>query len=470
MRRAALPALAGLGLAATLWAYLPLLDNYFVCDDFAYLQVGETLAAEPGLWLAPAPLDELYIGAWKRPVGNALWAVLTALFGHQAPAYYVLLIGLHLLNAALLAAWLSRRVDATVGLLAALLFATAYGPRNGVCWISNLNESFCLTLALTILMLRDRPGDAGSAGSPSRLWLLTALVILGCLVKESIAPVLLLLLRMEWLDDRVAWRRWLGPGLLFAGYLAWRLAGPRLYYSEYALGPHLLGNWISLVTASFASDLFPVWVTRRLDPSLLPLLTAAVALVVVWLAARGRGEVRVLAGWVALQPLVFAPLASLSPDQLPSRYLYLATAPAMGLAALGLVTLWRRANDRRILLWPAVILTIVLLCWQVYGLQRNRLDETQHWQVASDTLRRDFALFDAADLPAGAHVVLWMPPDQVPAGGAWWGWEGYPLVAARPVASLRRHVGPSITVDEPKPYAVFRYSKERGPQLIGFAE
>lgn len=149
-RRLLLPAtLLFLAAAAAVWAYAPVLDNFFVCDDFCYLLVGKSILASPRLALHQQALFQLYVGADMRPLGNLLLAGLYALFGTEPRGWYLLLLGLHLVNV-----WLVWRVlgrwlrDAPVAAVAAALFATAYGVRNGVCWISNLNESLCLALAL----------------------------------------------------------------------------------------------------------------------------------------------------------------------------------------------------------------------------------------------------------------------------------------------------------------------------------
>lgn len=461
---------AGAVLGLVLWAYQPVLDNGFLCDDYSYLQVGHMIAGQPSLALAQGPVWELYLGAWRRPVGNLLWAGLVSGFGFRPAPLYALLLAVHLINAALLGGWLAKRTARPgVALLGAGLFATAYGVRDVVCWLSNLNEALCLTAALTVLLLRERRCPPVA---------LTALLLAAALIKESVVPLALALPLLDRLDDAEpdAWRRvarrWAPPAAMVAGYLAWRLWPSELgYYSGYRLGAHLPANWLALVTGAYASDLLPVWLERGLGVGwLLPWINVAGALATLAVALAGRGPARGLAIWVLLQALAFAPMDSFGPERVPARYLYLATAPAMGLVAVGLSGLWRAARQRRGVLLAAVLLSLASARWQGYGLLRLRADEREHWDAASRALRRDMALLDAADLPPDSTIVLLMPAAEVPAGGTWWGWEGYPLVARQPVRRLVRHVGEAPPAEIPRPYALFRYSKEQGPVFAGMVE
>ncbi len=469
--------MALVALLAAVWAYLPILDNGFVCDDFSYLQVGGAILEHPAHAIHQRPIYELYLGAVRRPLGNLVWAGLVAAFDHQPRPYYLLLLALHLLNAALVAV-VARRWIGGAAVLAGALFAVAYGPRNGVCWISNLNESGLLTLGLLILELTSRRAER---------WVplaATALVVAGCLIKETIAPVLLvaaLVDRPRWATWRDGLRRWAPAAALGAAYLAFRLLGKSSGdYQGFGLGAHLLRSWPALVTCAFASDLFGVWVERVLRaPELLGLLTWTPTVVVVWLALRGPAALRLPAAWVLLQPVPYALLRETTAQHVPSHYLYAATAPAMMLVA-GLVRqiarlpsppapLSRRCGrggvTAAVRLALAALLMLLLLRWTVYGLRRIRQDEADHWAVASRTLERDFATLDQAGLAAGTTIWLVMPPDQVPGGGTWWGWEGYPLVSPTPVR-LERVLEPPPPGQLAAPYAIFVYDKGQGPRLV----
>lgn len=467
LRLATLGVLAAAGLAGTLHAYLPLLDNYFVADDYNYLRVGHAVLQSPAILFDQHALWELYAGAVLRPVGNLLWAALVLVFDHHAAAYYALMIAVHLLNTLLLAvvfrAWLR---DSIVAVLAAALFATAYGLRNGVCWIANLNETLILPLELALIVILHRWRD--------RRWcrpVVGLLVAVGCLLKESVAPILLVLLADDWLVTNAPGvkrftKRWALGLACVAAYLALRF-NPAFdaIYAGAGAGAHSLASYPALVESAFGSNLLPVYFIRALQaPELVPLIGWTVVVVLLWLAVRGRGPARLLALWVLVQPLPYSLVPATTPGALQSHYLYCATAPAMGLVALGLVNLFRASRPRPLLYVPALLWCGFLLWWTNYGIARNRMDEATHWEVASQTLRRDFAFFDAQRFLPGTHVYLVITPDQTPGGGAWWGWGGYPVISAMPVDFTRLNSLDELPPLTP-PYAVFTYLKDVGPQL-----
>ena len=457
-------ALLVVGLLTAAVAYQPVLDNFFVCDDYNCLQVGHYVLDHPAEILHQSQVYQLHVGADHRPLGNLGWAALVALFGNHPRPYYLLLLGLHLLNGGLLWLALRRRFgdDLTAG-LAAVLFLTAYGARNVVCWIATLNESFCLTMALIALDLARR--SRGRFVSP---WLVLLLVG-GSLLKESIAPLVLVLVLAEgprpiddagltWRQRLVYWSPLLGA---FALYVLWRLLGRSATGYQLAVGSRLLSVWPALLIGSFCSDLW-TRVLALLD--LLPLVGWTVVVVLVWLAARGPANARIFALWALLQPLPFAILDSTRPESLPSRYLYLATAPAMTLVAMLVVGLVRRVTKPGARVILIVVLTLLLGRWVCWGLGRMRQDERQHWQVASTTLRRDFRLLDEMDFPPGTTVYLHLRESEQPAGGAWWGWGGYPVYSGRPL-TLEVRTESVWTPEAAPPYAIVIYRKATGPVL-----
>lgn len=468
-----LATVAGGALLAALWAYWPLWDNYFLCDDFMYLLVGRRLLENPSLAWHQGELYRLYVGADLRPLGNLLWAGLVAAFGTDPRGYYALLIGVHLLNGVLLGLVLYRwRRDELVAILAAALFLTAYGVRDAVCWISNLNEEWCLTLALIAFGLTRHPTTAPSVASTStdaagqrQVWGAALILFAGALIKESILPLFAVLAVADGIEAgaRVAWRRWWPVGLALLVYLVWHLLAAQPGGYEVRVGPHVWRAWPALVTASFVSDLWPRVLAKL---GILPLVTWPVTLILLWLAVRGPRPARILAVWVLVQPVLFSLATGTVPEALPSRYLYLSTAPAMTLVAMAVAGLYRRLRPGTVRGAVALAISALLLCGSVWGLRRIRADEAAHWQVAADTLRRDFTIFREADLPAGTTIYLHLSPEETPSGGLWWGWEGYPVVSDAPV-SIEVHRERVWSLDAARrPYALFVYSKKRGPRLV----
>lgn len=459
--------LAAAGLAGTLHAYLPILDNAFICDDYGYLAAARAILAQPALLGDNAALQVIYTGVVARPLSALLYVLLYPLFGLNPRPYYLLNLAVHLANVVLAGRGVWRLTGSRlVAVLAAVLWAVAYGPRNGVTWISNLNEMLLLTGALLLLEL--------SARYHERRWwplLAGALVVLGCLLKEGVSALLLVLPYHDHLCRAVPLplgqrlRRWLPAFGLFAAYLLLRLS-IRLEGSFYAptLGPHIPQQWSLLLVTAFGSGILPVFLRAVGAPELLPLLAWTAALVVLWVAFRGPRPARLLAWWLLVLPLPY----SIVPGGMwipHSHYLYGPTLPAMGLVALGLVALWRLAASRRWLLLGPLLLSWLLLRWCGWGIERTRMDEREHWQVASETLRRDFAVFDAARLAPGTHLVLVMPLSETPAGGTWWGWEGYPLETATPLTFERVTELPATSTLPPR-YAIFGYDKATGPRLL----
>ncbi|MCC7490943.1 MAG: hypothetical protein IT204_01270 [Fimbriimonadaceae bacterium] len=465
-----LAALAAVGLALTWFAYQPILDNYFVGDDFSYLNVGRQVLAQPSLLLDQPALLRIYTGAVMRPVGDAIWAGLVACCGYEARPYYLLGIALHLLNA-LLAGLVLRRWcgDRLVAVLGAVLFATAYGVRNGVVWISNYNESFVLTLQLGLWLLLTSERVADGQRPPRWLpWTVGGGLLLGCLIKESVAPVVAPLVLFDSLRrprpvrSALAW--W--PALaLVAGYMLFRMSLKfEGAYDTSGFGPHTLVSWPALVASCFGSNLLPIFLSRALQaPELVPLVGWTAVALLAWLTLRGPRLARPAALWVLVQELPYALVPATRPENLQSHYLYCATVPAMALLALGWTALARRGR------WPTTLLALLLAWllahWTWYGVRRNRADEADHWEVASQTLRRDFAVLDAAGLAPGTRIVLVLPAEQAPGGLSWWGWEGYPVVSRVPL-SLER----VLTVPDPAtltpPVVVYTYDQTRGPQLL----
>ncbi|MBI2301612.1 MAG: hypothetical protein HYU66_22140 [Armatimonadetes bacterium] len=169
--------------------------------------------------------------------------------------------------------------------------------------------------------------------------------------------------------------------MVFAVYFALRMVLRQNHDYQLALGTSFLHNWPSLATAAFASDL----AARVLAAlGILDLVGWTVLVFLLWLALRAARPARVLAAWLLLQTACYALIDRLKPGELPSHYLYIATVPAMGLVAMGLVGLYRRR--RQVL--PGLALAVLLLglgaAW-VYGLRRIRQDERTHWQVAAET-------------------------------------------------------------------------------------
>ena len=83
-----------LGLIAAA-AYLPILDNGFIADDYVILKRIEILKAQP-LYINQLTPDNF------RVVSYFVFGILKAVAGYQAWVFYVFNVGLHVVNVVLL--------------------------------------------------------------------------------------------------------------------------------------------------------------------------------------------------------------------------------------------------------------------------------------------------------------------------------------------------------------------------------
>src|SRR5262249_20661491 len=116
-------------------AYLPIVNNGFIADDYAILKRVEFLKTQPG-YLFQVPPENF------RWVSYVIFGVLKSLAGYQAWPFYLFNIGLHLANIVLLWSLLRLVVgDETTIRLSVLLFAVFQAPQEAVMWLAAMNEA-----------------------------------------------------------------------------------------------------------------------------------------------------------------------------------------------------------------------------------------------------------------------------------------------------------------------------------------
>jgi hypothetical protein len=193
---------AGLScIALAFLVYWPVIDDYFVWDDFFFLRAVRIndfwhTAQEAFTFPEPRPFDEVTL--FWRPLLDFYFFASKPLGIHPQP-YHILNIVLHGLAGMLAILLLYRLSQSLVGAIAAgLLFIVAPTYDIAVSWIAQVSEIVGLVLVLTALLtyhayLR--------ADRPRRLLLATtaALTVLALLSKESTVILAVLL-----------------PGLVFA--------------------------------------------------------------------------------------------------------------------------------------------------------------------------------------------------------------------------------------------------------------
>src|SRR4030095_8130290 len=116
-------------------AYLPILNNGFIADDYVILKRVEILKSQPLYLYQVAPEN-------FRFVSYLIFGVLKGLAGYQAWLFYAFNIGLHIPNIMLLCRLLHSVIaeEWTAG-LAVLLFAVFQAPQEAVMWLAAMNET-----------------------------------------------------------------------------------------------------------------------------------------------------------------------------------------------------------------------------------------------------------------------------------------------------------------------------------------
>lgn len=293
-------------------------------------------------------------GTMFRPLVLLSYALNYAVGGQGVVGYRLVNLGLHLLTAALLFAWLRQRAGEGPAWAAGLLFLVHPTHAELVNYLSSRSDLMvsCWYLAGLLLLARHRwgPGGAAFAG--------------GLLSKEvAITLPLLAVLQQGWQRARLAWRPFLALGGIGAAYLA-LISLNRFLPGSLAKAPRAWGEqvltqikgyvyylWLWVMPAHLSVE-HQFFVSSGLDAAVLSagLLLGSLS----WLAWRGRRQLPAL-GWawfaLALAPASLVPLNILVSE----RRMYLASA---GLCLL-LAWCWPQLGPRR-RRWAGAGLVLVL--------------------------------------------------------------------------------------------------------------
>ncbi|HEY6000299.1 MAG TPA: hypothetical protein VI078_13500, partial [bacterium] len=189
-------AVAALLAAATLAAFLPLLDAGFInLDDPTY--VTENAHVRDG-WSAAAARWALtgFDAANWHPLTWASHLTDVWLFGLRPAGHHATSLGLHALAAALLALALARLTGRVwPGTLAAALFALHPLRVESVAWVAERKDVLAGLLGAATLLLYARHVRRPS---PRRLVAVTAAFALGLMAKPTLVTLPLLLLLLDW--------------------------------------------------------------------------------------------------------------------------------------------------------------------------------------------------------------------------------------------------------------------------------
>jgi len=299
-----------LACALAAFAYLPILNNGFIADDYVILKRIEILKIHP-LYLYQVPPENF------RFVSYLIFGFFKLLVGYQAWPFYAFNIALHVTNVVLL--WRLLRIildDEFTAQLAVLFFAVFQAPQEAVMWLAAMNETTLLffTLLTLIAWSRKRYGAAALAYACALF------------SKESAVVVTLLALLLDlYKEKRFVWRRYIWLAIPTAAFAALFLATVSnnfmLTSRTYSFGPHAL-----LVLGKSLHRLLWPWFY--------------IVVVIAWLAARKPPSWRRVAGYVGAIAVVMLPYIFIAyQTSIPSRQLYLASAVLMTMFAVLLRTI-----------------------------------------------------------------------------------------------------------------------------------
>lgn len=406
-------------LAATFVFYRPVLNAWFLADDFFFL----TRFRHPGAdgilgWWWPrgdSPVQLL------RPISHMTTWALLQVFGANPWALHFTNIALHAAAAATLA-WLALRATSRplVGLVAGLGFALSPLAVPTVAWL-NTHQDPLSALWFSIALALQLEAARGGRG-----WALAAAIAFAfaLLCKEAPAglPLATFVLAIAF-DPRArrlsgAVRAVAPQALVLLAYIAYRFTvfgGPGGYVGKE--GAAVLG----LGQDSFTRLLLqvPEVLLRPANQAIVPgadalrAAAAAVTVLVVALLVRGGGDRRpvgLLAVGIACVIAGVAPvhnMAWLGPELLNARYLYIASA-GMALACAGAFAGMTAGGDRRRIA-AAALLAIAWCGIQLPMAVANR-EQWLHNASVTQGIAADLRAIDRTQHPVDAAVFSGFPP------------------------------------------------------------
>jgi len=327
-RRAVLIAAVGLS-AITVLVYAPVLNCYFVDDDFQWIA--------GALWFNPSILYRIdRVGHFYRPVTQLYFWLAASVLGPSPFAFHAVSLALHAANGVLVFLLGKRIGDVKLGALASLFFAVQPRSFEAIGWIAGVAHLLCAGAYLSTMILHARAPDG-----PGRLRVLSLATFVTALLTNETGVTLLPMLAV-WdvcfnrdFAARTALRRYLPFVLILVAYLGVEAVVTSRNYvvteGHYRVGRHVVPNVLHYISW--------MWVGRRGVWSL-----AAIAALWLVLIVLGSRPARFAALWIVI---TLAPV-SLFTWGLSARYTYL---PAVGLSLLlGLLftSLLRRADVSRI--------------------------------------------------------------------------------------------------------------------------
>lgn len=409
-------------LAAVAAVYAPTLTDYFGGDDFLVIGPVSRFGAWELLWRSFLMRDDI---PYWRPLVSPLYALVVHGFWLQPLPYHLVVLGLHLLNVALLVAVATALTGRRgVGLAAGLLFGIHAAHTTTVAQISSMVELFSVVWYLSAVLGAVRFADVAQAphapAARAGRWYGLSLAAFGLALLSKESTVSAAAVISGWLCLSLSCR--LGVRRLAVRLLPfWLLAIPYTVFTYladtddptgivrhmYFLGPHVLSNlWWFL--ARLALPLTPGH-----GPHVGPGGHVAAALLAVlagWALLRGSAHVRFLVLWTGI---ALMPLALWRAELLLGRFTYQAAAPFCVLLALAGQRVagwlaraggWRgraEAPVRAAVSAAFVVAAVAFLAPLTLAQNRERTREGDLYRLLVTTLQRELPA-----PPAGAQIVL----------------------------------------------------------------
>lgn len=386
------PAFLGLFVALAFLLYWPALSIGFLSDDAVLID--RARAWDLG------PLSSILF----RPVPLAAWAVLGTA-GAGATLFHAVNIALHGANAYLASRvatrWLTTRTDAL--LAGACVMVTPLGPE-AVAWCAGLFDVAATSMTLVLILVAR---DYASASLRRRsVFVVVALVAIGCKETAIVAPVLVLL--DAWVARRLNPRiiaDAVGVTAVFLAYAALRLVhafGTTAPSITRYIAQRSIFETFGGLAMPWHGDVVQVmpWV---------PFLGAVVVAVPLTAALVTRAEslrtIAAAAGWILIAVAPVFPVIILPADLQGSRYFYLAS---VGWSLLFVLIGRRMPRAALRSLWVAAAACLLLANAAAVRV------ELRSWHAAADVRDRVRTALRATEAPAGcAAIALAALPDNV---------------------------------------------------------
>lgn len=408
-------AAAAIALAMVVLAlYWPVLDTYFVADDFAYLWAISSAHSPSVIFSA---LAERYF----RPAVVALYYLNYSSSGLAPLTYHVTVVIVHGAAAWMLYVFLSQRpffMRPQSAFLAALLFAVFGGHAEAVTWIGGAADPLLTLFVLSMLVCYARLQEAARPAALSiAIWVAYLCALLS---KESagIAPALLLLTlcsQPSWWLRKTALRRsaivGLGLCAVTVGYLVVRhhvLGFTFVRLEGLGMASSIVHNFRPFFVRSvLPQGDFLVFIYRYSGDLALLFLLTVLALRGVWRPHLRAATTLYCAVWIALAPVLPLSIGIEAPQS--ERLIYLASAFGCGLMVAMLDALLAVASSTiaigALVLWNSFCLLSHNASWiQAASITRAHTDSYAAMAGSLTTVGKPIFVLNLVDNVDGAYV------------------------------------------------------------------